>query len=93
VGAAAASGTGGAGDGAAGAVGAGAAASATPGVRTIAEVCQLLGIEPAHTIKRLLYVGPSGPVLALVRGDQQLHEKKLARLLGGEARGARRRGP
>ncbi len=61
---------------------------ATPGVRTIAEVCQLLGIEPAHTIKSLLYVGPSGPVLALVRGDQQLHEKKLARLLGGEVRAA-----
>ena len=61
---------------------------ATPGVRTIAEVCQLLGVEPAHTIKSLLYLGPSGPVLALVRGDQQLHEKKLARLLGGEVRPA-----
>jgi prolyl-tRNA synthetase len=60
----------------------------TPGVRTIAEVCQLLGVEPAHTIKSLLYLGPSGPVLALVRGDQQLHEKKLARLLGGEVRPA-----
>jgi prolyl-tRNA synthetase len=60
----------------------------TPGVRTIADVCQLLGIEPAQTIKSLLYVGPSGPVLALVRGDQQLHEKKLARLLGGEVRPA-----
>src|SRR5262245_2537602 len=60
----------------------------TPGVRTIADVCQLLGIQPAQTIKSLLYVGPSGPVLALVRGDQQLHEKKLARLLGGEVRSA-----
>jgi prolyl-tRNA synthetase len=61
---------------------------ATPGVRTIGEVCQLLGIEPTQTLKSLLYVGPSGPVLALVRGDQQLHEKKLARLLGGEVRAA-----
>jgi prolyl-tRNA synthetase len=61
---------------------------ATPGVRTIAAVCDLLGISPAHTIKSLLYVGPSGPVLALVRGDQQLHEKKLARLLGGDVRSA-----
>ena len=60
----------------------------TPGVRTIAEVCALLGVAPAQTIKSLLYVGPSGPVLALVRGDQQLHEKKLARLLGGEVRSA-----
>src|SRR5262245_29578330 len=61
---------------------------ATPGVRTIADVCELLGIEPTQTIKSLLYQGPSGPVLALVRGDQQLHEKKLARLLGGEVRAA-----
>jgi prolyl-tRNA synthetase len=61
---------------------------ATPGVRTIAEVCQLLGVPPAHTIKSLLYQGPAGPVLALVRGDQQLHEKKLARLVGGEVRAA-----
>jgi prolyl-tRNA synthetase len=60
----------------------------TPGVRTIAEICQLLGVPPAHTIKSLLYHGPTGPVLALVRGDQQLHEKKLARLLGGEVRSA-----
>jgi len=60
----------------------------TPGARTIADVSALLGIEPALTIKSLLYVARSGPVLALVRGDQQLHEKKLARLLGGEVRPA-----
>jgi prolyl-tRNA synthetase len=60
----------------------------TPGVRTIDDVCALLGVEPAQTIKSLLYVGPSGAVLALVRGDQQLHEKKLARLLGGVVRPA-----
>jgi prolyl-tRNA synthetase len=60
----------------------------TPGVRTIAEVCALLGVEPPQTIKSLLYVGPDGPVLALVRGDQQLQERKLARLLGGEVRPA-----
>jgi prolyl-tRNA synthetase len=60
----------------------------TPGVRTIADVCALLGIPPSLTIKSLLYVGPAGPVLALVRGDQQLHEKKLARLLAGEVRPA-----
>jgi prolyl-tRNA synthetase len=60
----------------------------TPGVRTIAEVCALLGVAPALTIKSLLYVGPAGPVLALVRGDQQLHERKLARLLGGDVRPA-----
>jgi prolyl-tRNA synthetase len=61
---------------------------ATPGVRTIAEVCQLLGVVSAHTIKSLLYRGLSGSVLVLVRGDQQLHENKLARLVGGEIRPA-----
>ncbi|MGH7358202.1 MAG: proline--tRNA ligase, partial [Candidatus Rokuibacteriota bacterium] len=33
---------------------------ATPGVRTIADVCALLSVDPAQTIKSLLYVGPSG---------------------------------
>jgi prolyl-tRNA synthetase len=61
---------------------------ATPGVRTVADVAALLGVEAPLVIKSLLYVGPAGPVLALVRGDQQLHEKKLARVLGGEVRPA-----
>ena len=54
----------------------------TPGARTIAEVCAFLGIAPALTIKSLVVMAESGPVLALVRGDQQLHEKKLQRVLG-----------
>jgi prolyl-tRNA synthetase len=54
----------------------------TPNARTIAEVCGLLEIEPALTIKSLVIVGQDGPVLALVRGDQQLHEGKLQRILG-----------
>jgi prolyl-tRNA synthetase len=55
---------------------------ATPGARTIAEVCAFLGVEPALTIKSLVVMAESGPVLALVRGDHQLHEKKLQRILG-----------
>jgi len=54
----------------------------TPNARTIAEVAVLLAIEPALTIKSLLYVTKAGPLLALVRGDQTLHEKKLARAVG-----------
>jgi prolyl-tRNA synthetase len=60
----------------------------TPGVRTIADLCALLGVEPAQTLKTLVFVGSSGPLLALVRGDQQVHEKKLARLVGGDIRPA-----
>jgi prolyl-tRNA synthetase len=58
---------------------------ATPNVRTIAEVSAFLKIDPRLTIKSLLYVGQrSGPVLALVRGDHALHERKLARALQGD---------
>jgi prolyl-tRNA synthetase len=58
---------------------------ATPNVKTIAEVSAFLKIDPRLTIKSLLYVGKrSGPVLALVRGDHALHERKLARALAGD---------
>src|SRR5712691_2924459 len=45
---------------------------ATPNARTIAEVSQLLKIDSRLTIKSLVYVAGSGPVLALVRGDHAL---------------------
>jgi len=61
---------------------------ATPGARTIAEVSALLRIDPRLTIKSLLYIAASGPVLALVRGDHAIHERKLARALGAEIRPA-----
>jgi len=61
---------------------------ATPNARTIAEVSQLLKIDSRLTIKSLVYVTGTGPVLALVRGDHAIHERKLARALGEEARAA-----
>jgi len=54
----------------------------TPGRKTISEVSEFLKISHALTIKSLLYIGKDGPVLALVRGDQELHEKKLLRVAG-----------
>jgi prolyl-tRNA synthetase len=62
---------------------------ATPEARTIAEVAAQLKIDPACTIKSLLYVAGDTPVLALVRGDHNLHERKLARALGAEPHPAR----
>ena len=62
---------------------------ATPGARTIAEVAAQLKIDPAGTIKSLLYMAGDTPALALVRGDHNLHERKLARALGAEPRPAR----
>src|SRR5262245_2086423 len=62
---------------------------ATPGARTIAEVAAFLGIDPRLTIKSLLYIAPvAGPVLVLVRGDHNLHERKLMRAVGEECRPA-----
>jgi prolyl-tRNA synthetase len=60
----------------------------TPNVRTVAEVSALLHTEPALVIKSLCYVSEGRPVLALVRGDQSLHEKKLAGVLGADVRPA-----
>src|SRR5438067_129480 len=61
---------------------------ATPNARTIAEVADFLKIDPRLTIKSLVYVATSGPVLVLVRGDHTIHERKLARALGEEFRAA-----
>ncbi|HXX56880.1 MAG TPA: proline--tRNA ligase [Thermodesulfovibrionales bacterium] len=54
----------------------------TPEKRTVAEVSNFLKLAPAYFIKSILVMSDSGPVLALVRGDQELHEKKLARVIG-----------
>ena len=62
---------------------------ATPNARTIAEVAAFLEIDPRLTVKSLLFVAPkAGPILILLRGDHTLHERKLARALGEEARPA-----
>jgi prolyl-tRNA synthetase len=55
---------------------------ATPERRTIDEVTRFLKVTPDLLLKSLLVMADSGPVLALVRGDQTLHEKKLAKLIG-----------
>src|SRR3990170_7249434 len=55
----------------------------TPNARTIAGISALLGISADLTIKSLVYVGKDGgPLMVLVRGDQEGHDKKLLRLRG-----------
>ncbi len=54
----------------------------TPEKRTIEEVTRFLKVKPELLIKSILVISEQGPVLALVRGDQTLHEKKLAKLIG-----------
>jgi prolyl-tRNA synthetase len=54
----------------------------TPGQRTIEEVSRFLGAEPARFLKSLLYVVGKEVVMAVVRGDHEVSEIKLARALG-----------
>jgi len=53
---------------------------ATPGVRTIDDLCALLKVPPAKTIKTLVYEGGTGLVALLVRGDHMLNEIKASKL-------------
>jgi prolyl-tRNA synthetase len=55
---------------------------ATPEKRTIEEVTRFLKLTPDRLLKSILVMSDQGPVLALVRGDQSLHEKKLAKIIG-----------
>src|SRR6266849_4540718 len=62
----------------------------TPGVRTIEDLTTFPGGAAAdHQIKSLVYIarrdGKPTSVLILLRGDQQLHETKLADSLGATA--------
>ncbi|HYQ47448.1 MAG TPA: proline--tRNA ligase [Thermodesulfovibrionales bacterium] len=50
--------------------------------RTVQEVSRFLKLTPEYFIKSVLVISDNGPVLALVRGDQEVHEKKLARIIG-----------
>jgi prolyl-tRNA synthetase len=61
----------------------------TPNARTIDEVSELLGIDPATLIKSLPVVTPDGrTTLVLVRGDHTMNEIKLQNALGSEFRPA-----
>ncbi len=54
----------------------------TPGKKTVAEVAELLGVEPALLVKTLIYSTDLGPVAVAVRGDREVNEVKLANHLG-----------
>ncbi len=61
---------------------------ATPGVKTIDEVCQLLDVAAQQTIKTLIVHGESDEesgeslVALVLRGDHQLNEVKAAKIAG-----------
>ncbi len=54
----------------------------TPGVRTIEDLCDMLGITPDQTVKTLIVEGTDGPVALILRGDHQLNAVKAQKLDG-----------
>jgi len=54
----------------------------TPGKRTIEEVSSFLKSPAENFLKSLVYVTPEGPLLAVVRGDHEINEIKLAHAAG-----------
>jgi prolyl-tRNA synthetase len=57
---------------------------ATPGKKSIEEVSSFLGVPAASTVKMLVYMADNVPVAALLRGDHELNEIKLKKVLGCE---------
>ncbi|HAH08349.1 MAG TPA: proline--tRNA ligase [Elusimicrobia bacterium] len=57
----------------------------TPGVFTVEDVAKFMKAEPTKFLKTQLYLHEGRPVMALIRGDHELNEAKLARALGGGA--------
>ena len=60
---------------------------ATPGQQEVVEVARFLGKEMDSVLKTLVVVAEGKPVLACIRGDLEVNERKLANCLGvGEVR-------
>lgn len=57
---------------------------ATPNVQTIQELCDFLGIEPAKCIKSLVLKVDGEMMVILVRGDHQISERKIAKVLNAK---------
>ena len=56
----------------------------TPHTKTIAELADLLKIEPSLICKCLVYIADKDPVLVLIRGDKTVEETKLMNALGAK---------
>lgn len=54
---------------------------ATPGKKTVDEVSAFLKVAPSRLIKTLIFETDKGVVAALVRGDHDLNEEKLKRVM------------
>ncbi|MBI4797059.1 MAG: proline--tRNA ligase [Deltaproteobacteria bacterium] len=57
-------------------------AVATPNVRTVEEVAAFLNVTPREIVKTLIYETEKEPVAVLIRGDHEVNEVKVKKLLG-----------
>lgn len=57
----------------------------TPNLRTIEEITSQFKLQPEQLVKTLIFIADEKPVAACVRGDREVHEGKLKKLLGAEA--------
>ena len=55
---------------------------ATPGVKTMAALCEFLGVELENTLKTLIVEGTKGPVALVLRGDHELNTVKAQKVPG-----------
>ena len=59
----------------------------TPDMKTVEAVTQFLKVRPQDLVKTLIFETDQGVVAALIRGDHEINESKLEKLLGcGEAK-------
>lgn len=56
----------------------------TPDKRTIQEVSDFLKISPDQMVKTMIYISNGQPIAVLLRGDHEVNETKLAKVLGQE---------
>ena len=54
----------------------------TPGIRTIEDLCKMLNVSAAETIKTLIVEGDDGPIALVLRGDHELNAVKAQKLDG-----------
>ncbi len=57
---------------------------ATPGIHSVEQVADFMKITPGEIVKTLVFIADDQPVVAFIRGDRELNEVKLQRLLGAD---------
>ncbi len=54
----------------------------TPGAKTMAALCEFLGVAVENTLKTLIVEGTEGPVALVLRGDHELNTVKAQKIPG-----------